>query len=143
MIRQLIIILLLVPLLGCLEPVNLVFESEPRILRGTWSSTAWSEFKLRLVVTATYIDKTSYTVAGTAQFDEQTPISITGIMQGYDTERYLLQTPAIRPARVVFTFIQNQVTQELICYNPQPGSMGARYECRYSDSGKRAELEKQ
>ena len=140
--RRLIVFLLLLALFGCLEPVNLKFDSEPRILRGTWNSTPWSEFKLRLVVIATYINNKSYTVNGTAQFDDQTPISIAGTMKGYESERYLLQTPVTRLATVEFSIGQNQVTQKLICYSPtRIGSMSARYECLYL--GKRAELDKQ
>jgi hypothetical protein len=110
------LILLVLPLFGCINPTYVDFANSQGIFRGVWESEAVSATKLRLDLTATFVDSKSYGVVGTLQFDAETPINVSGTVQEYESERYY-RTPELRVAQVEFNFVRNQTSQSLICSN--------------------------
>jgi hypothetical protein len=73
---------------------DLNFTTEPTIFRGVWMAQAKSEATtqtsaLRLELTATYVNKTTYTVTGTLKFMDDPPLEVSGRASG-SGESYLL-----------------------------------------------------
>lgn len=76
---------------------DLNFTTEPTIFRGVWTAQAKTDSvaqpsALRLELTATYVDKNSYTVAGTLKFMDDAPLEVSGQVLGFG-ESYLLARP--------------------------------------------------
>ncbi len=74
---------------------ELNFITEPTIFRGIWIAQARDNKStqtsaLRLELTATYVDKFSYTVAGTLKLADDAAIEVTGGVNGSTGETYLM-----------------------------------------------------
>jgi hypothetical protein len=87
-----------------LEPERLNFDTDPRILRGTWQGTyrednshnGAAEEAIRLVLNARYLNEHEYAVTGSLQIRMET-LTLEGTMNGGDTQLYA-QMPPPRPA---------------------------------------------
>jgi hypothetical protein len=87
---------LVLSLIACQEGRGeLNFTTEPTIFRGVWTAQARDNKSaqtspLRLELTATYVDKFSYTVTGTLKFADDAALEVTGGANGSTRETYLM-----------------------------------------------------
>lgn len=91
----LLLLLLTLSLISCYEGRGeLNFNTEPTIFRGVWTAQAKNDSTtqiaaLRLELTATYLDRSGYTVTGTLKFADDAPLTVAGSVNGSQSERYL------------------------------------------------------
>jgi hypothetical protein len=86
-----------------IEPDWLMFDSDPRILRGVWQGIYQEDAfflddddegqPIKLVLTASYLSEHQYSVKGTLQIAAETPLNIEATMTGGDYQLYS-QVPA-------------------------------------------------
>jgi hypothetical protein len=115
-----------------LEPEQLNFDTDPRILRGTWQGTyqedntynGAAEEAIKLVLNARYLNEHEYAVSGTLYIRTET-LTLEGTMNGGDTQLYA-QMPPPRPA-VLEARLKDAAGREVgtLSLNSQPDYHGS------------------
>jgi hypothetical protein len=121
-------------------PSEVLFDSDPGILRGTWTSLnssnqATETQSFRLEMQAEYVDSSQYRVTGTLTVDETVTWSLQGIVKGNETERYV-RTQARLPLTAQLEASLNQLnggSKTLYCTRLET-STPSRFSCGISTS---------
>lgn len=90
--KRLLALLLL--LTSCIGRGELKFDTDPTIFRGTWIGQAQVSGQsqtstLRMELTATYVDRSIYTVVGTLTFADDAALEVSGSVYGAGWESYV------------------------------------------------------